>query len=32
VTGYIAALKEDDDVRVRPFDAIAFSLSALWPD
>ena len=28
----IAALKDDDEVRVPPFDAVAFSLSALWPD
>ena len=28
----IAALKDDDEVRVRPFDAIGFPLSALWPD
>ena len=28
----IAALKDDDPVSVPPFDAIEFSLSALWPD
>ena len=28
----IAALKDDEEVRVAPFDAIAFPLSALWPD
>jgi Uma2 family endonuclease len=28
----IAALKERDEVRVPPFDAISFPLSALWPD
>lgn len=28
----IAALKEDEEVRVPPFDAIAFPLSVLWPD
>ena len=28
----VAALKEDDEVRVPPFDAIAFPLSALLPD
>lgn len=28
----IAALKEAEDVRVPPFDAIAFPLSVLWPD
>jgi hypothetical protein len=28
----IAALKDADEVRVPPFDAVAFSLSALWPD
>ena len=28
----IAALKEADEVRVPPFDAVAFPLSALWPD
>jgi Uma2 family endonuclease len=27
-----AALKDDDEVRVPPFDAIGFPLSALWPD
>ncbi|CAN5650239.1 hypothetical protein BH23PSE1_BH23PSE1_07310 [soil metagenome] len=27
-----AALKDEDAVRVRPFDAIVFPLSALWPD
>ena len=28
----IAALKDDDEVSVPPFEAIAFPLSALWPD
>lgn len=28
----VAALKDDEEVRVLPFDAIAFSLSALWAD
>ncbi len=28
----IAALRDDEEVRVPPFDAIAFPLSALWPD
>lgn len=28
----IAALKEAEEVRVAPFDAIAFPLSVLWPD
>jgi Uma2 family endonuclease len=28
----IAALKDDEEVRIPPFDAIAFSLSVLWPD
>ena len=28
----IAALKDAEDVRVAPFDAISFPLSALWPD
>jgi Putative restriction endonuclease len=28
----VAALKDDEEVRVPPFDAIAFPLSALWPD
>jgi Uma2 family endonuclease len=28
----IAALKDDDEVQVAPFDAVAFSLAALWPD
>jgi Uma2 family endonuclease len=28
----VRALKEDDEVRVAPFDAVAFPLSALWPD
>jgi Uma2 family endonuclease len=27
-----AAFKDDDEVRAVPFDAIAFRLSALWPD
>jgi hypothetical protein len=28
----IAALRDGDEVRVPPFDAVAFPLSALWPD
>lgn len=28
----VAALKDDEEVRVAPFEAIAFPLSALWPD
>lgn len=28
----IAALKDAEEVRVAPFDAIAFDLAALWPD
>ena len=28
----VTALKDDDMVSVRPFDAIEFDLSALWPD
>ena len=28
----IAALKDDEEVRVPPFDAISFPLSVLWPD
>jgi Uma2 family endonuclease len=28
----VAALKKDDEARVPPFEAIAFPLSALWPD
>ena len=28
----IAALAEDAEIRVPPFDAVAFPLSALWPD
>ncbi|MGF1527481.1 MAG: Uma2 family endonuclease [Candidatus Competibacterales bacterium] len=28
----VAALKDDDPVRVPPFDAVEFPLSALWPD
>jgi Uma2 family endonuclease len=28
----IAALKDDEEARVAPFDAIAFALSVLWPD
>jgi Uma2 family endonuclease len=28
----VAALKDEDEVRVPPFDAIAFPLSVLWPD
>jgi Uma2 family endonuclease len=27
-----AAFKDDDEVRAAPFDALAFLLSALWPD
>ena len=27
-----AALKDDEEVRVPPFDAISFPLSVLWPD
>jgi Uma2 family endonuclease len=27
-----ATLKDDDEVRVPPFEAIAFPLAALWPD
>jgi hypothetical protein len=27
-----AALKDDDEVRVTPFEAVGFSLAALWPD
>lgn len=27
-----AALKDDDEVRVVPFEAVGFALSALWPD
>jgi Uma2 family endonuclease len=27
-----ASLKDDDEVRLAPFDAVAFSLTALWPD
>ncbi len=26
------ALKDDEEVRVQPFDAVAFTLSSLWPD
>jgi hypothetical protein len=25
------ALKDDDEVRAPPFDAVAFSLAVLWP-
>lgn len=32
VWALIAALKDDEEVRVPPFDAITFPLSALWPD
>jgi Uma2 family endonuclease len=28
----LAACKEDDEIRVPPFEAVTFSLSALWPD
>ena len=28
----IAALKDDAEVRLAPFDAVAFALSALWAD
>ena len=28
----IAALKNDDEARVPPFDAMGFPLSVLWPD
>ena len=28
----IASLKDDDEARVPPFDAISFPLSVLWPD
>jgi Uma2 family endonuclease len=28
----IAALKDDDEARVPPFEAISFSLSVLWPE
>ena len=28
----IAALKDEDEARVSPFDAISFPLSVLWPD
>ena len=28
----VAALKDDDEVRLPPFEAIAFPLSDLWPD
>ena len=27
----LATLKEDDSVRLPPFDAVAFPLDALWP-
>jgi Uma2 family endonuclease len=32
VWALVAALKDDDEVRVPPFDAVGFSLAALWPD
>ncbi len=28
----VAALKDDDEVRVLPFEAVAFPLAALWAD
>jgi hypothetical protein len=28
----LAALKDVDEVRLAPFNAVAFPLSALWPD
>ncbi|MYG28004.1 MAG: Uma2 family endonuclease [Boseongicola sp. SB0677_bin_26] len=28
----VAALKEDDQVSVRPFEAITFGLADLWPE
>ena len=28
----VAAVGNEDDVRVAPFEAISFPLSALWPD
>jgi hypothetical protein len=28
----VAALKDDEEVRVPPFDAVAFSVAVLWPD
>ena len=28
----IAALKDDDEVRVAPFDAVPFGLAVLWAD
>lgn len=28
----VSALKDDDEVRIAPFEAIGFPLSALWPD
>ena len=28
----VAALRNDDEVRVPPFDAVGFPLAALWPD
>ena len=28
----VAALKDDEEVRVAPFEAAGFPLSALWPD
>ena len=31
VWALVAALKEDNEVRVPPFEAVAFSLAALWP-
>jgi hypothetical protein len=28
----LAAVKDDDEVRLAPFEAVGFPLSALWPD
>jgi hypothetical protein len=28
----VAALKDDEEVRVPPFDAVACSVAVLWPD
>jgi Uma2 family endonuclease len=28
----LAAVKDDDEVRIAPFEAVGFSLAALWPD
>jgi Uma2 family endonuclease len=28
----LTALKDDEEVRMPPFDAVAFPLSVLWPD